>query len=308
MLGVLVLALGLMTYSYVGQKQLEDEYPATGAFVEVSGVKLHYRVLGQGQPLVMLHGASGNLQDFASSLAPELLQEYQLILFDRPGHGYSERPAGEWLDPRQQAALLHQALAVLGVERPVMIGHSWSGALVLAYLLAYPETTAGGILISGASHPWQGGVSWTNHLSGTPLLGPVFHRTLLYPLGSLAMDKAIESVFSPNPVPEGYRDRIAAPLILRPQQFRFNAQDVRYLSQFLAQQSPSYAQIELPVLLVTGDQDGVVPAWNHSDRLIKQLSKGQLHYISGAGHAPHHSHTQAVVGLIRDFIQQQITQ
>ena len=46
MLGVLVLALGLMTYSYVGQKQLEDEYPATGAFVEVSGVKLHYRVLG----------------------------------------------------------------------------------------------------------------------------------------------------------------------------------------------------------------------------------------------------------------------
>ena len=192
---VLAITGTLALYSAYGAWQVEHDYPPIGRFVDVAGLRLHYIDTGQGAPVVLVHGASTTLRDFTASLVPGLSLHHRVLAFDRPGHGYSERPAGEWPDPAEQARYLHTALIELGVSRPLLVGHSWSGSLVLAYLLNYPGDTAGGVLLAGGSHPWKGGVDWTNEVGGIPLLGTLFAHTLLFPAGQLVMENSIATVF-----------------------------------------------------------------------------------------------------------------
>ena len=299
---VLLVLIGSLTiYSAVGAWRIEQAYPPIGEFVDIDGLRIHYLDAGKGQPVVLIHGASTTLQDFTASLFYPLATQYRVIAFDRPGYGYSERPWDSWPDPVQQAELIKQALDRLGVKRAILVGHSWSGSVVLAYMLHYPEAVAGGVLLAGGSHPWKGGVDWIYEVAGWPVIGSLFAATLVYPAGQLMLDQAIDYVFVPNAVPDDYQERAAVRLALRPDTFRANAQDLRELSDFLRGQSQHYSEIKQPLLLISGDADGVVPAWNHADRLIKQIPQAQLVMMKNTGHAPHHVHTEQVVKLIDDF-------
>lgn len=293
-------AMGLVTH--LGADRAEYENPPVGRFATVDGVRLHYTDGGSGSAVVLIHGASTSLLDFESSLAGPLRRSHRVIAVDRPGHGYSERPHGEWPDPAKQARLIRELLVELGVAAPVLVGHSWSGSVVLAYLLAYPESTVGGVLLAGGTHPWEGGVAWYNDVAGVPLLGEVFVRTLTYPVGQLAMSAAIEEVFEPNPVPADYAQANAIDLSLRPATFAANAEDVSRLSDFLAVQSERYAQIRRPLLLLTGTDDDIVPPWNHADRLQRQVDGVERVDFVATGHALHHVHSQRIADLISEFV------
>lgn len=292
---------GLAVYSAVGAWRIEQAFPPLGKFVEIEGVKLHYVDIGEGPAVVLIHGASSTLRDFTASILRPLSLNYRVIAFDRPGYGYSERPEGRWPDPALQASLIHRALQELEVEQPLIVGHSWSGSVVLAYLLAYPADATGGVLLAGSSHSWQGGVDWTSHIAGWPVVGRLFASTIVYPIGQIVIDEAIKTVFSPNPVTSGYKKRTGAFLALRPDTFRANAEDLRELSDFLSRQSRRYKEITEPVLLITGDSDNIVPAWNHAERLVEQLPLVELIVLKNTGHAPHHSHPDQIVDLIRGF-------
>ncbi len=305
LIGLTAGTLGLVVYTMFGAHRAERDFPPLGHFVEVEGLRLHYTNSGEGATIVLLHGASASLRDFHASIHEPLAQNHRVIAIDRPGYGYSERPNGSsWPDPSSQARLVHTALAKLKVRKPLLVGHSWSGAVVLAYLLAYPDDIAGGVLIGGVSHPWKGGVAWYNHVAAVPILGELFARTLLYPVGRLMLASGIESVFKPNQVTPTYQDRTGIVLALRSHSFLANAQDARELSDYLRQQSRHYEKIQTPLLLITGDSDTVVPPWNHAERLVKQVPKAELVVLKNAGHAPHHSHTERVVQLIERFVQQ----
>ena len=302
LLGALVVATGLET------RRLEARFPPVGAFADVDGVRLHYSIAGPedraGAPIVLLHGASTSLLDFHASLLPPLAERHRVIALDRPGHGYSERaqPAGNaWLDPAEQARLLHGLLAQLQVDRPVLVGHSWAGAVVLAYLLAFPDEAAGGVLLAGGSHPWEGGVAWYNDLAGLPIVGDLFAYTLPLTLGRLRLGDGLADAFAPNTPPPRYLKRTGVELTLRPRTFLANAEDIRLLSPFLERQSTHYESLRRPILLITGDTDGVVPAWNHAERLIHQASQAEMVVLPGIGHGLHHVATERVVALIDAF-------
>jgi pimeloyl-ACP methyl ester carboxylesterase len=299
-------------------QRLEQRFPPVGEFAVIDGVKLHYSVAGPADldspdldspPIVLLHGASTSLLDFHASLRPSLSREHRVIAVDRPGHGYSERPSerqtavwgAEWPDPAVQARLLQGLLAELDVQRPVLVGHSLAGAVVLAYMLAYPDEIAGGVLLAGGSHPWVGGVAWYNDLAGLPILGPLFAYTLPLTFGSLQLGAGMADAFAPNVPPEGYLDATGVELTLRPRTFLANAEDIRRLSPFLGQQSRRYTEIRRPLLLITGDADGVVPAWNHAERLIHQAPRAELAVLPGVGHGLHHVATDRINALISEF-------
>ena len=303
-LGALVVATALET------RRLEARFPPVGAFADVDGVRLHYSIAGPedkgGAPIVLLHGASTSLLDFHASLLPPLAERYRVIAMDRPGHGYSERGQtedAEWPDPAEQARLLHGLLRQLAVERPILVGHSWAGAVVLAYLLAYPDQAAGGVLLAGGSHPWQGGVAWYSDLAGLPMAGALFAYTLPLTLGRLRLGDGLADAFAPNVPPPAYLERTGVELTLRPRTFLANAEDIRRLSPFLERQHAHYDAIRRPLLLISGDSDGVVPAWNHAERLIHQAPAAQLVTLPGVGHGLHHVATERIVALIDDFAQ-----
>src|SRR3954468_16862445 len=77
----------------------EHRHPPMGGFISIRGVRLHYVVLGPKDsslpPAVLLHGNGATAHDFVDSGVAKLLaRERRVIIFDRPGAGYSERPRG----------------------------------------------------------------------------------------------------------------------------------------------------------------------------------------------------------------------
>lgn len=304
MLGTTLLAAAGAVYTAYGVQQIERRHPPAGRFIDVAGgLRLHYveRGTGSGVPLVLLHGASTSLLDFSASLLPLLAAERRVFAFDRPGYGYSGRPAEGWPDPARQAALVDDALAELGVDKAIWVGHSWSGTVVLAALLNHPGRAVGGVLLAGASHAWESGVSWTNYVPDLPLVGEVFSHTAVLPLGRLLLDSGVETVFAPNSVPPDYAERTGVALTLRPRTFGANAEDLVELSDFLLAQSRRYDVIRQPLLLITGSDDTIVPSWNHAERLQRQVAHAERVDIAGAGHALHHVYPQRVSALIERF-------
>lgn len=301
---VLMLLLLLLAWTGWGQWRLRQQHPPVGDFVTVDGVRLHYVIAGQGPGIVLVHGASSNLREFTSSLLPALASRYRVVAFDRPGFGYSERPAeGEWLDPGRQADLLLRAAAELGLERPLLVGHSWAGAVVMSALVRQGEAIAGGVSLSGVAGHWAGPLNWTYRLGEVPLLGPLFAWTLVYPLGQFLLERGLGEVFAPHTPPAGQVERAAVALALRPATFRHNVHDMNRSNEYLQLLSPAYDRIDKPLLLIHGEDDLLVPFWNHGRRLLPVVPQVEALLLPATGHAPHHTHTDDVVSAIDHFYQ-----
>src|SRR3954452_17446497 len=116
-------------YAVSKAHEAEQRHPPIGRFLTVDGVRLHYVERGSGEPLVLIHGNGTMIQDFlVSGIVDELAKRYRVIIIDRLGYGYSERPRALWT-PRAHATLFQKALERLKVSRAVVLGHSW-GSLV----------------------------------------------------------------------------------------------------------------------------------------------------------------------------------
>jgi pimeloyl-ACP methyl ester carboxylesterase len=134
-------------------RRTEQKYPPVGNFVTVNGVRLHYVEAGEGPPIVLLHGNASMLNDLALSIVRPLSERHRVIAFDRPGFGYSDRPKSRVWTPEVQAALFHDAFRALGIDRPVVYGHSFGAVVTMAFALMYPAETRGVVLASGYYYP-----------------------------------------------------------------------------------------------------------------------------------------------------------
>ncbi len=298
---LLVTVAALFLYSRWEIRRIEQQNPPIGNTVRLDGLTLHYAEAGSGPAVVLIHGSTTNLRDFSASIFNPLARHCRVIAFDRPGHGYSTYSKQFWMNPSEQARVIRDALNRLGIERAVWLGHSWAGAVVMAGLLDYPRQVTGGVLLGGAAYPWEGGVDWTNQVADIPLAGPLFTHALLAPAGRLLMNAQIATAFEPNDPPPDYRRLTAIDLILRPSHYTINGRDVRLLSEYLKTQSKRYQTIRQPLLMIHGEADDIVPAWNHADRLIKLLPQAELVTLPATGHVPHHVRSQDVADHVARF-------
>lgn len=214
----------------------EAAHPPIGDILLVDGIPVHVHVSGAGPDLVLIHGASGNLREFTFEFTQHLTERYRVIAFDRPGLGWTGRlpgHSGAWNmtseTPQDQAALLQKAADQLGVQNPIVLGHSYGGAVALAWGLSRPQDTSALVLVSAASEPWPGDLGWlyqvTSSRSGGALLIPLV--TAFIPASYV--DNSVTSIFTPQAPPEGYRAYIGTGLTLRRASTRANAQQVNGL-------------------------------------------------------------------------------
>ena len=144
----------MTVYNVYRARKAEREHPPAGEFVTVDGVRLHYIERGEGPPVVLLHGNVVTAEDFDTSGVLDLVaKRHRVIAFDRPGFGYSDRPHGSAWSAGTQAELLRDAFAVLGINRPIVLGHSWGAAVALALGLNHPDAVRGLVLLSGYYYP-----------------------------------------------------------------------------------------------------------------------------------------------------------
>src|SRR5205085_7444234 len=128
-------------------------FEATGEFVSVDGLNLHYVSAGSGRPVVLIHGNPGSHQDYMLGMFDKLSRSFHVVAFDRPGHGYSERHDSVTTTVEVQAQLIRDALRKLSIEKPVIVGHSWGGSLALAAAVAYQKELSGIVLLAPAAYP-----------------------------------------------------------------------------------------------------------------------------------------------------------
>ena len=304
---VVALVALLAVITMLGAWKIARDYPPTGRFVEVEGGRLHVVELDaraqptrDDPPVVLLHGASGNLGDMQVALGDKLARQHRVILVDRPGHGWSERWADDGASPARQAAMVNEMLGHLGVERSIIVAHSFAGAVATALALDHPTRVAGLVLIAPVLNPWSTGIAWYYSVAAAPYIGPLFAWTLALPAGAVLINPTVAVVFAPQDVPKDYVERAAIPLVVLPRNFLANARDVAGLHGFVTAQAPRYRGIKAPTVIITGDRDTVVSPQIHSRALAAILPHSKLIVLEGIGHMPHHGARDAVYKAIEE--------
>ncbi|MGZ5961785.1 MAG: alpha/beta fold hydrolase [Rhizomicrobium sp.] len=297
----LVLGIGAIITA-IGARRIAAANPPAGRFVPVNGGRLHVVELGANNndepAIVLIHGASGNLEDMRP-LGELLAARRHVVMVDRPGHGWSDRPGGPSdASPERQAQLIAEALASLGIARVVVVGHSLGGTVAAAFALAYPQRASGLVLLAAVTHPWPGGIAW--YLTSTRWIGALFAWTLALPLGMLLVPPGIASVFAPDVPSPDYARRTKVALFLRPAEFIDNAADVAALYPFVVRQSPHYGELAMPVGILSGDTDSIVSIDIHSRAMAKAVEGSRLIILPNGGHMPHQSATAVAASLVEE--------
>jgi pimeloyl-ACP methyl ester carboxylesterase len=296
--------LALITQA--GVLALQRAYPAQGKMIEVAGAKLNVVDIGPrgaaGPPVVMIHGASSNLETMRQPLGDILASNHRVILIDRPGHGWSTRAELGDSTPAIQGRMIEEALEKLGVIRAILVVHSWSGALGARMALDYQERVAGLVMLAPVAYPWPGGVGWYNKLVTTPVIGPLLAYTVTLPLGFFLTEPGARGVFLPQVMPENFVGNTATPLLLRPREFLANARDLVTLKAAVAEQAPRYADIKVPTVVISGEFDKTVSPNRHSRPFAKAVPNAKLIVLSDVGHMVQNAAPELVISEIESMI------
>ncbi|MEL6889678.1 MAG: alpha/beta hydrolase [Pseudomonadota bacterium] len=275
-LAVVVLTIGAV--QYLAAKRERDAaaaFPPQGQLIDVDGVTVHAEQMGSGPDVVLLHGASGNTRDWTFAFAEQLSDRYRVTMLDRPGLGWTGQIDPEhkraWssahASPAEQARLLKAATDALGVDQPIVVGHSFGGIVALAWALEFDDL-AGVVSVAGVANPWPGSLDWTYNLNGSALGGglavPLFSAFVPEPY----VKNIVAGIFAPQAAPKGYIDHVGPALTLRRVSMRANARQVNWLRPHVVEMSARYGDISVPVEIVHGDADTIVPLKVHSTKLI----------------------------------------
>ena len=276
--------LGLATLALatrLGVSVIERRHPPSGRMVAVNGARLHVIEIGPqvaGElPVVVLHGASANLESMRQPLGNLLARNHRVILIDRPGHGWSTRDRLTDSTPAVQARMIDDTLGEIGVERAVVVGHSWAGALASALALHNPRRVAALALLAPASR---------------------------MPRPLLRRKSAARGAFEPQTMPDSYIRDTAVSLLLRPREFLANSWDMMTLKEAVTAQMVRYGEISVPTIVMTGKADTAVSTDLHARRFVKEAPNAQLIELPGAGHLLQNAAPERVVQAIEGLLGQ----
>ncbi|QDW41801.1 alpha/beta hydrolase [Bradyrhizobium sp. KBS0727] len=297
--------LALVTQA--GVMLVQRAHPASGVMVGVAGASLHIVELGPrdaaGPPIVLLHGASSNLEAMRRPLGEHLAKNHRVILIDRPGHGWSTRARLDDTTPEIQGRMIDEALARLGIGKAILVVHSWAGALGARMALDYPERVAGLVMLAPVAYPWPGGVGRYNKIVALPVIGPLLAYTITLPLGAVLAEPGARGVFFPQAMPDRYISDTATMLLVRPREFLANAHDLAALKAAVAEQAQRYAEIKAPVTIISGDgSDKTVSTHIHSQPLAATAPNAKLIVLPGVGHMVQNAAPDRVMAEIEAMI------
>ena len=252
--------------------------------------------------MVFLHGNGVMVEDMLISRVFDQTARFcRAIAFDRPGFGYSERPRGHSWNAAAQAALLPRAFALLGIDRPIVVGHSWGTMVALALALDHPEHMSGLVLASGYYYPTARTDVVLFSPPAIPLLGDALCYTVAPLIGEAMAPRMFKKMFAPQPVPPRFEEAFPVGLTLRPSQLRASSEDASNMITDAKALSERYAELSCPLAILAGDADRVVNYQEQALRLHEELPASTLDIFAGAGHMIHHADPDRVVRAIKDL-------
>ena len=298
---VALVGIGLAGAAAITQyraRQAERRYLPRGRFVTTGGVRLHYIERGHGPPIVFLHGNGAMLDDLLlSGVIDQAARGYRAVAFDRPGFGHSARPRGRKWTAFAQASILPEAFRLLGIDRPIIVGHSWGTLVALALALDHPRHVAGLVLVSGYYYPTARLDTALFSPPAIPLVGDLISHTVAPLIGEAVAPKLIETMFSPQGVPPRFAAEFPVALTLRPSQIHAFSQDTAHMMSAAGAMSARYRSLFPPTAILAGDADRIV-SYRQAQRLHGELAGSRLDILPGGSHMVHHIAPHRVIQAV----------
>jgi pimeloyl-ACP methyl ester carboxylesterase len=281
-------------------RKAERENPATGRFLDISGVRLHYVERGSGDPLVLLHGNGSMIEDFESSDLIDLAaKNYRVIVIDRPGFGHSDRPRNVVWTPDVQADLIKQALDQLNVSNAIVLGHSWGASVAVALALKYATLVRGLVLASGYYYPTARADVVAMGAPALPLIGDILSHTLSPLISRAIWPLMMAKIFGPQSVPQKF-EAFPREMALRPSQIRASAAESAMMIPDTFMLRKHYAELKMPVVIIAGEQDRLIDIHTQSARLHSDIRQSRFRRVAGNGHMIQQTATDQVMLAIRE--------
>lgn len=269
-------------------------------YVVVHGYRRAFRLQGSGPALLLLHGLGCDSSTWLPVM-PELAKHFTVIAPDLLGHGESDKPDADY-SLGGYANGMRDLLTVLGVDRATVIGHSFGGGVAMQFAYQFPERTERVILASTGGLGREVSplirmltVPGVGHLVGVaawrpwrPLIAGSMRGLSKLPL---PLTRDLEEVARIYESMADASTRVAVQRVTR------HVLDWR--GQFVTMTDRSYLARLMPVMVVWGRDDMVIPA-RHAESAPTQVQ--DVHVLEDSGHFPHKDHPEVFVQLVLDFV------
>jgi pimeloyl-ACP methyl ester carboxylesterase len=273
-------------------------------FRTIHGYRRAFRIAGSGPALLLIHGVG----DKSASWEPvhaKLAQRFTVIAPDLLGHGESDKPRADY-SLAAFANGMRDLLAVLGIDRVTVVGHSFGGGVAAQFAYQYPQLVERIVLVSAGGVAKD--VSIALRLAAMPmgaealalLRAPgvmpamqLFGRAIGTVLGSTKFGRDAADALS---VLEGFKDPRALAAFARTLR---SVVDGR--GQYVTMLDRVHLMQSIPVQLIWGEEDPTIPV-SHARMAQAAIAGSHLEVFEKSGHVPHHDHPDRFVEVVERFI------
>jgi pimeloyl-ACP methyl ester carboxylesterase len=267
---------------------------------EVDGLRLHYVVEGRGPAVILVHGLGGFAETWRHNIEP-LARRATVYAVDLPGFGASAKPRSRYR-LGNFAGALRGFMDGLGLAQASLVGHSLGGAVSVTYALMHPSRVERLALVGAVVPGCSFRPSWA------------FRAVAIRGLGEIASSFAWAGLYKAClarcfHIPDraevdffvDYRYAARTEPTARAA-YLSTLRDVRIDMETHAHDyRRAMTTLELPVLLIHGRQDRVVPAL-HCDEVAALVPHASVRRVDACGHFPQIEHAEAVNGWLVDFL------
>jgi pimeloyl-ACP methyl ester carboxylesterase len=292
LIGILVLSGFRVSASARENRSRKEAAPAAGKFVKAGDVEIYLQEAGggAGAPVVFIHGTGAWSETWRDSMTALAAGGFRSIAIDLPPFGFSEKPAGGSYSLDAQAKRIVGVLDGLGIEKAILIGHSFGGGPTVEAALMNPGRIASLVLVDAAlgldAGPGESSMLQDVLLGVTPLRDAVAATTITNPMFTRRFLKMF--LFRKDAATDARTAIYQRPFVVEGSTRAVSAWLPAFLSSKQAARSldpKAYAALTMPVSLIWGAQDTVTPL-SQAEHLKQLMPHAELSVLNDIGHIP----------------------
>lgn len=281
-------------------------------YLDVQGGKIYYQTLGQGDPILVVHGGPGLDQTYLQPQLFELAQNNQVIFYDQLGSGKSTENIDNLkkINLNQSISDLEHLRKKLGLKKVILMGHSFGGLLCMHYAARYPENLKGLILFNSAPANYEGQKAFMDNFYKRTAaikqdIAPIFSYEEFIKKSAEELTKIHRKLFKVYFHDSSKIKSLNLAFNVDAARIGFKVDQEKLKTIWLVPGLDLLSQlrkIRVQTLIIHGKQD-IVPYWT-SKEIHSALKGSRLVALDNCGHFPYIEKPDVFKGLVNEFLRQ----
>lgn len=271
---------------------MKQQRPEIAHSIQTGAFKTNYHDVGEGFPVVFLHGSGPGVTAYANwnKVFPLMKDDFRLVAPDMVGFGYTERVEGQTYSMRVWVQQTIDLLDALGIEKANLVGNSFGGALALSVAIEHPDRVNKLVCMGamGVSFPITYGLNQVWGYTPSPENMQRLLEIFTYD-HSFATPELAESRYQGSIQP-GFQESFSA---MFPEPRQDGVEDMAGNQHYIR-------DIPHETLIIHGREDRVIPLDN-SYKLLQLIPNAELHVFGKCGHWTQIEHTHDFVDQLMAF-------